>query len=544
MRGKSPLKLLAGVAAVALLASACTSTPDEPEAPSDLGGTLRIGASEPASLLPSAADDNPSIIMIRQMYKGLVEYDAKGAAVNVIAESISSTDSKLWTIKLKSGFKFTNGEPVIADSFIDAWNYTAYGPNAAANSYFLTNIDGYKDLQSKDPDGEGPGTAPEPKAKTLSGLKKIDDLTFEVSLATPFSGFPAQVGYSGYFPLAKACLADIKGCTEKPIGNGAYKIDGTWEHNVQVKLVRNDDWTGTKGKADVLLFKIYDKTDTSYADFKAGEIDIHETVPAAEVKGARSAYGDRFFETPSNTFTYVGLPLYKPEFADPKIRQALSLAIDRQAIIDAIFDGRFSAAQGVVSPNFDGYRAGVCANCKYDPAKAKALLAEAGGFKGGKITLWANAGAGHDKWLQAVGDGWKKDLGIEYELNTTLQFPEYLAKGDNKQFTGPFRLGWGPDYPVLETYLAPLYGSGGSSNNSGYANPKFDELVTAGNGAKTLAEGIKSYQAAEDIIVADLPVLPMWFGKVANVYSENVKNYVYNPISGTEFDKIAVVAAP
>ncbi|GHJ46057.1 putative peptide ABC transporter DppA [Catellatospora sp. TT07R-123] len=538
MRGKS-LKAAVATAAVALIAAGCTSTP-EPETPSDTGGELRIYASEPASLFPPMADDNPSIVVIRQIYKGLVEYDTKGAPVNVIADSITSSDNKVWTIKLKSGFKFTNDEPVTADSFINAWNFTAYGPNAATNSYFLSNIGGYDALQSKDPDGDGPKTAPEPAAKTLSGLKKIDDTTFEVTLTKAFSGFPAQVGYSGYFPVAKACLDDVKACTEKPIGNGAYKIEGSWEHNVQVKLSRNDAYTASKGKADTLVFKIYDKQETGYADFKAGELDIFEAVPSAEVKAAMAQYGERFFQKPSNNFTYVGLPLYDARFQDKKIRQALSLAIDRQAIIDAVFDGRFSAAQGVVSPNFLGYRDGACANCKYDPVKAKSLLDEAGGWKGGKIVLWANAGAGHEKWMQAVGDGWKKDLGIDYELNTSLQFPEYLAKGDQKKFDGPFRLGWGPDYPWFETYLAPLYGTGGSSNNSGYTNPAFDQLVEQGNGAKTQDEGIKFYQQAEDVIVDDLPVIPMWFGKVSDVYSENVKTFVFNPISGVEYDKVVL----
>ncbi len=539
MRGKSPMKVAVAATAIALFAAAC-QTESTPEAPA-AGGTIRAGASEPAGLTP-AWDDSPSITIVRTLYAGLVENDNKdGKVVNQIAQSITSDDNKVWTVKLKNNYKFHNGEAVNADSFIDAWNYVAYGPNAAPNAPFFHSIVGWDDLQSEDPDGEeGPQKAPEPKAKVMSGLKKIDDFSFTVTLADPFVGWPATVGYSGFFPMAKACLADVKACNETPIGNGPYKIEGSWKHNVGVTVVRNADFPGTKGKADKIEFKIYDKIDTGYADFEAGELDVWDGVPPAKYKEAKSKYADRIFEAASNTFTYVGLPLYNDNFKDAKIRQALSLAIDRQAIIDAVFDGRFTVAQGVISPNFEGYRAGACANCKYDKTKAAALLAEAGGWKGGKIVLWANAGAGHEKWLQAVGDGWKKDLNIDYELKVDLQFPQYLATGDAKKFTGPFRLGWGPDYAFLETYLTPLYSTTGSSNNSGYSNTEFDKLLGQAAGAKSIAEGIKFYQQAEDIVVRDLPVLPMWFGRTANVRSENVKDYVYNPIHGTVYTEITL----
>jgi peptide/nickel transport system substrate-binding protein len=534
------MKVAVAATAAALFLAACQSGTETPPAEA-AGGTLRAGGSEPAGLGPGY-DDSPSITIVRTIYAGLIYNDDKdGKVVNEIAQSITSDDNKVWTVKLKNNYKFHNGEPVNADSFINAWNYVAYGPNALPNAPFFHSIVGWDDLQSEDPDGEeGPQKAPEPKAKTMSGLKKIDDFSFTVTLAEAFVGWPATVGYSGFFPMAQACLADFKACNETPIGNGPYKIEGNWRHNVGVTVVKNPDWPGTKGKADKIEFKIYDKIDTGYADFEAGELDIWDGVPPAKYKEAKGKYGERLYEAPSNTFTYVGLPLYNDNFKDVKIRQALSLAIDRQAIIDAVFDGRFSVAEGVISPNFEGFRPGSCANCKYDAAKAKALLAEAGGWKGGKIVLWANAGAGHEKWMQAVGDGWKRDLGIDYELKVDLQFPQYLATADGKKFTGPFRLGWGPDYNFLETYLNPLYSTTGSSNNSGYSNAEFDKLMKDAAAAKSIGDGIKFYQQAEDIVVRDLPVIPMWFGKTANVRSENVKDYVYNRVHGTVYTQITL----
>jgi len=544
MRGRTPFRLAVGVGAVALLAAGCTSTPSAPPV-DDAGGELRIYASEPAFLVPTAADDDPAIQVIRQIYRGLVMYNAEtGAYENDLAESITSTDATNWTIKIKPGYKFTNGESVDSDSFIRAWNYAAYGPNAQNNAYFMQKIDGIDDVTSgADPDGEdGPATAPDPVAKELSGLKKVDASTFTVKLTAAFSGFPATVGYSGFFPVAKACLDNFDACNETPIGNGPYKIEGSWEHDVSIDLVRNTDWTGEdKGKADKLHYQIYADVAAGYDAFSAGEIDVMYTIPSAKVKEAKANLGDRFYEKAGNSFTYVAFPLYDPQFQDKRLRQAISMVIDRQGIIDAIFDGRFTAASGLISPNFDGFRANVCDYCKKDVDAAKKLLADAGGWPAGvKLQLWANAGADHEKWLQAFGDQVKAALGIDYELKVNLQFAQYLETGDNNGYTGPFRRGWGPDYPWVETYLAPLYATGGSANDSRYTNTKFDDLIEQANGAQNAADGIKLYQEAEDVALEDMPVVPLWFSKVSAVYSEKVDKFLYNTISGVSYGDITL----
>ncbi|MFV2106964.1 peptide ABC transporter substrate-binding protein [Micromonospora sp. LOL_015] len=530
MRGKT-LKMAVAATAIALFATACSSDGEDTTENNNSGGTLRIYASEPAFLLPSAGDDEPSILVIRQLYRGLVKYNAEtGEPENDLAESIESEDNKTWTVTLKDGHTFDNGEPVNADAFIRAWNYTAYGPNAQNNAYFMKRIVGIDEVSGE-----------EPAAEELSGLQKVDELTFTVELKEPFAGFPAIVGYSGFFPMAEACLADTDACNETPIGNGPYQIEGSWEHDQRIQLARSETWAGEdKGAADVLDYKIYADVDAGYAAFQSGELDVMYTIPPARYQEAKQQYGDRMYEAPGDSFTYVGFPTYDDRFADKRVRQAFSLAIDRQGIIDAVFDGRFTPAEGVVAPTFDGYRPGVCEYCTQDVDRAKELLEEAGGWDGEPLVLWANAGAGHEQWLQAVGDQLKAALGIDYELKVNLQFPEYLATADDKKFTGPFRLGWGPDYPVVETYLYPLYGSGSDSNSSGYNNPDFDALIAQGDAAADLEAAIPFYNQAEDLIVEDMPVIPMWFSKIAALYGENVDEFHWNKISDAEYGKITL----
>ncbi|WP_018252383.1 peptide ABC transporter substrate-binding protein [Salinispora mooreana] len=534
MRGKF-LKVAVAATATAMLATACGGGGSS-DADGDAGGTLRVYATEPASLLPSNGNDEPSSLVIRQLYRGLVKYNAEtGEPEMELAESITSDDQKLWTIKLKDGYTFENGEPVDADAFIRSWNFAAYGPNAQNNGYFMKRIAGYDDVTAKDPDGDGPEEAAAPVAETMSGLKKVDDLTFTVELSAPFTGFPITVGYQGFFPMAQACIDDVEACNETPIGNGPYKIDGTWEHDIEINLVRSDTWKGEPGKSDAVNHRIFADVDSGYAAFQAGELDVMYTIPPARFKDAKANYGDRLFEQPGVSYNYVGLPLYNENFQDKRVRQALSMAIDRQSIIDAVFDGRYAAATGFVAPTFQGAREGACTYCKKDVEKAKELLAEAGGWKGDKLVLWANAGNSHEAWLQAVGDQIKAALGIDYELKVNLQFPEYLETADNKAFTGPFRLGWLPDYPYLETYLSPIFTTGASSNHTTISNTEFDSLMKQGDSAATIDEAISLYQQGEDILAEEMPVIPMFWRKEAAIYSENVDSFVWNRVDGADY---------
>uniref|UniRef100_UPI0004705D45 peptide ABC transporter substrate-binding protein n=1 Tax=Salinispora cortesiana TaxID=1305843 RepID=UPI0004705D45 len=288
-------------------------------------------------------------------------------------------------------------------------------------------------------------------------------------------------------------------------------------------------------------YRIFADVDSGYAAFQAGELDVMYTIPPARFNDAQASYGDGLYELEGDSLNYVGMPLWDDSFKDKRIRQALSLAIDRQSIVDAVFDGRNVAATGFIAPIFDGAREGVCTYCKKDVEKAKELLAEAGGWpEGKKLTLWANAGASHEAWLQAVGDQIRNALGIDYELKVNLQFAEYLEVADKNEFTGPFRLGWGPDYPFLETFLTPLYGSDSDGNNTTFSNPEFDKLLAQGDSAPTLEEAIAFYQQAEDIVAEEMPALPIYWRKETAIYSENVDTFVWNKVSGAAYGETSL----
>jgi ABC-type oligopeptide transport system substrate-binding subunit len=524
-------KLAVGIAVISLLAACGGSDDDGSDGGVDeqeetaTGGELRAYLSEPDSLIPSAATDSESNQVITEIFRGLTINGPDGGSELAVAESIESDDNITWTVRLKEGYTFTNGEPVDADAFLRGWNFAAYGPNAQDGAGFFERFVGFEEVQA-DP----------PEAEELSGLTKVDDYTFTVELSAPFSGFREVVAYQVFAPMAEECLADIDACNEMPISNGPYEMEGPWEHDVQVVLTRNEDYPGEDaGFADRIVFRIFESEDAAYAAFLGGELDIIDQIPAERLQEAQTQYPDGFFQTPNNSLTYLGIPDYDERFSDVRLRQAFSLAIDRQAIIDAALGGTQRPASGWVSPLFDGQRDEVCQYCYYDPEEAKRLFDEAGGWEG-PLDLMANAGAGHETWLQALGDQLKQNLGIDYTINVDQQFAEYLATLENEQAIGPFRLGWGPDYALMETYLTHLYGTNQSSNYFGYSSPEFDDLLKQGDSAATVDEAISLYQQAEDVIGEDMVSIPLWWGSQNVLFNpDTVAELGFNPIDYEDY---------
>jgi oligopeptide transport system substrate-binding protein len=534
MHPRSGLRVAVG-ASVLMMMSACGGGDPAPAASGGAGavkdgGELRVYISEPRHLVSTNTTETEGSAVVRSISAGLITYGNEDyKIINVMAESINTTDSRTFTIKIKDGWKFHNGEAVNADSFVRAWNVGAYAPNAQTGGHFFERIEGYADLQ---------GTAP--KTKEMSGLKKVDDTTFTVTLRESFAGFPLMLGYNAFLPMAKACADDLKACDEAPIGNGPFKIDGKWEHKQQIKLVRNPDFKGDKAYLDKLTFKIYDKIDTAYNDMLAGNIDLMpRRVPPTKIADARAKFAGRFIEQPSPSYTYLGVPVYVDGYKNKLLRQAMSLAIDRKAIVDAVYQGSYTPAKSFSPPNFPGGRDNTCKYCEYNVDKAKELLAQAGGWPAGKkVELWFNAGGGHDTWMQAIGDQLKRNLGMDYELKGQLQFAEYLTTRDAKKFTGPFRGSWSPDYPLNENYLKPLYGTGGSSNGPGYSSPEFDKLIDIGDNGKSVDEAGKLYGAAEDLLAEEMPGIPLWYEKTAIAYADGLTGVAYNGILGIGYAKI------
>ncbi|SNS52513.1 oligopeptide transport system substrate-binding protein [Geodermatophilus saharensis] len=509
------------------------------------GGTFSIYIGEPENpLIPSNTTESEGHQVISSLWTGLVQYAADGAVEYTgVAESIESEDNTTWTVTLKDGWTFHDGTPVNAQSFVNAWNWGAYSPNAQGASYFFSNIQGYDELQAPtDADGNPTG---EPAATEMSGLQVVDDQTFTVTLASPFAQFPVTVGYNAFYPLPESFFEDPEAFGTRPVGNGPFQASEDFVPGQGFTVTRYDDYAGEEAaKAEEVEFRVYADLNTGLNDVEAGNLDVLPDMPPDALAGAEDTFGDRFIEAPSSGFTYMAFPTYDPRYSDKRVRQALSMAVDRQAISDAIFSGSRTAADDAIAPVVDGYREGACEYCALDVDRANQLLDEAGFDRSQPIELWFNAGAGHDAWVEAVGNQLRENLGIEYTLRGDLDFSEYLPLQDEKGMTGPFRLGWSMDYPSPQNYLEPLYSTAAlppaGSNASFYSNPEFDSLVQQGNGASDNEQAIELYQQADDILLEDMPIMPMFFDLEQALRSENVSDVVIDVFGDIDVAAVTV----
>jgi ABC-type transport system substrate-binding protein len=517
---RSNAAVLTGIVLLSGCGTAATGETGAPE-------PISIAIGEPVSpLLTANTVEENGTQVLESLFTGLVEYDTDGAVrYTGVAEDIESEDSVTWTVRLREGWTFHDGTPVTAESFVDAWNYAAYSPNAQEGSYFFANIEGFGDLQAPtDEEGEPTG---DPAATELSGLRVVDDETFTVTLSAPFAQFPVTLGYNPFFPLPEAFYEDPEAFGVRPIGNGPFRAAGDFVSGQGITVLAYDDFAGEQpASIEAVEFRVYGDTDTAYLEAQSGDLDVLPRIPADVAGTAPDEFEGRYVESAASGFTFLGLPLYRERYADPRVRQALSLAIDRETIADKIFSGSRLAAASVVPPVVEGHRADACGTCVLDVDRANELLDEAGFDRTQPIELWFNAGTGNEDWMEAIGNQLRSNLGVEFVLKGELAPPEYGPLLGSQGMFGPFRMGWAMDYPSPQNFLEPLYATDAGANFSFYSNPAFDELVAKGNAAATSDEAIGFYNQAEDVLLEDLPVIPLFFDVTQSVHSADVDGVV------------------
>ncbi|SEE42260.1 peptide/nickel transport system substrate-binding protein/oligopeptide transport system substrate-binding protein [Streptomyces sp. 3213] len=524
MRGAKSAKWVAIAAVVALGATACGGGGDDNSSGGSKGnGIVSVEIGEPQnSLVPSNTYETEGGQVINALFTGLTKLDADNKVVNAMAESIESKDNKVWTIKLKSGYTFHNGEKVTAQSFADAWNYGANQTNAQQTNPLFSHIAGYAALN--------PGEGKKPATDKLSGLKVVDDSTLQVTLDGAFSAFPSQLSFTAFVPLPKAFFKDPKGFGEAPIGNGPFEMKGTFKHNQEIDTVKYDKYPdASKIEVKGVNFKIYSNVDTAYKDLVAGNLDSLLTIPTSGLPTYHKDLDGRYIDEADSAVGYIGFPIkYNKAFQNADLRKAISMSIDRKTISSKIFLGARTPADDYISPIIDGYRKGACGeSCTYNPTKAKELYKQSGGLPGNTLEIGYNADGGHKEWVEAVSNQIQQALGIKVTAKPFEQFQTILNDLDAKKYQGAFRMAWSMDYPDMEDYLRPIFSKdaiANGSNYSGYTNEAFEQLLVQGDQAPTHEDAIKKYQAADDVLLKDLPYIPVYFYTLNAGYSDKIKS--------------------
>lgn len=512
-----------GVGAVAtvfvLALVGCSPTP-EPSAPIDT--TITANGSEPQNpLIPTNTNETGGGKILDSIFSGLVAYEADGTPINEVAESITSDDATTFTITIKDGWTFTNGEPVTAKSFVDAWNYGALLSNEQLSSYFFEDIEGF----SWEEDSE------------LTGLKVVDDTTFTVTLTHPAADFPLRLGYSAFYPLPSVAFDDMEAFGENPIGNGPYMLadEDAWKHNERIDLVSNPAYVGARvpQNAGVSLI-FYASTDAAYADLLGGNLDIIDEIPSSAIASFESDLGDRAVNQPAAIFQSFTIPERLDHFSGEEgalRRAAISMAIDRAEITDVIFDGTRTPASDFTSPVIDGWSADLEGSdvLSFDPEAARDLWAQADAINPwtGTFQIGYNADGSHQGWVDAVANSIKNSLGIPAEGVPYPTFAEFRTAITDRTIPSAFRTGWQADYPGLYNFLGPVYGTGAGSNDGDYSSAGFDGLIEDGISELDDTARNEYFQQAQEVLLRDLPAIPLWYSNVTGGYGPQVSNVTF-----------------
>ena len=495
------------------------------------GGTLNYYINNPSAIDPYDLEEDQGMMVGYQLFNALTTYDfTKSELVGLAAESWDVNDAAdEFTFHLVKGAKFHDGTTVTSKSFKQGWerilNPNTSTEHASAIGYHLAMVDGYSELSA----GE---------ADELKGVTCPDDDTLVVKLSQPYADFPYVCMHPALSPVPDCALEDFDTFFFAPVGNGPFKMDGKWEDGQQINLVRFDDYSyGEKAKLDGIHFNIQKDVQTAYTEFQAGNLDV------TQLKDAISQYGeseDGYTATTGKevltgdelSIYYLMLNVNDEQLKDKDLRHALSLAINRQAICDTVFEGTREPAGGIVPPGIKGYVENEWADSRYDVDAAKKILdekypADANGKRNLSIALTYNLDGDHKAVMEMVMADWSA-LGIETSSNTA----EWASILSNTYPNADFqvgRLGWIADYPIMDNFLYPLFVTGGDNNYGQYSNADVDKGLLDARAIASDDDRVAKYQEVDKLIAEDMPVIPLFYYKHQMVCSQRVKSLYMDP---------------
>lgn len=526
---------LVGAGALALSLAGCSSTGDGGTPAEGGDGVVLAYNTEPqTNLIPSMVNEVGGGAILELIYEGLTRYDVDGTTKLAIAESITTEDDgKTWNVKLKEGKKFSDGSPVTAQNFVDAWNWGANPENGALSGEFFSTIEGYPEV---DEEGNLVG-----EFNGLTGLEVVSDTEFNITLSEADPEFDKQLGYSAFYPLP-AGSTESKEAIDKqgtePVSNGPYILK-SWDHNEQIELVPNPEYDGDiPAKNGGVTFKMYTDDSAAYNDLLAGNLDVLDSIPADAMSTFKDDLGDRAINQDGAIWQSFTIPYYLEHFGNDDEgrlrRQAISMAFDRQEICDTLFEGTRTPATDFVAAVIPGHSDSIEGNevLQYNPEKAKELWAQANeisdwGDATFKLAYNADASA-HKEWVEAVVNQISQTLDIKAEPEAYAQFSELRDDASNGTMTSALRTGWQADYPSAYNFMGPLYRANAGSNDARYNNAEFERILLDARSQQDEAARTAGYDKAQAILMRDLPAIPLWGQNALGGYSENVDNVVVN----------------
>lgn len=466
---------------------------------------------EPGSLDPAHADDPAETRIVRHLFRGLVRFDEhRGSLQGASASKYdTSSDAKTFVFYLRRDNKFSNGEPVRAENFVRAFERVTAPAESSPVASLFSEILGYRERHVT-------GASP-----NLAGVDALDEYTLRIRLTAPDADFVSKLAHPAFSPVPSdaAMLSRQPTWGESPIGNGPWKLKEPWKHNESIVLQPNPMYIGPdKPLLTEAVFVLLDDANVSYDQWLAGNLDW-TSIPAARMTTVRA-------ENPGQTVTGVTprlvflIALGTPPTNLREFRLAVSLAIDRAAIAKSgTWGGLAASATGVLPPGVPGYRGpnseglGACPVCRFDPTEAKRVLTESKVKLPGQLDLNFTAVGNQDRWVEAIAQSLKQNLNINSKTTSLRPLSDYVDALHANRLGGFAAFDVAIANPSPDSLLYSLFHSSsiGGLNLARYRSAEADRLLDAARGERDTATRIGLYQQAENRILQDLPIIPLWW---------------------------------
>lgn len=512
------LKLFAMLLAVALFMAACSGNDDGEDGSGSDEDTqeqaqLTVGlAAEPVSLDPHAANDGNSLYVMNAMYDTLVEQNTDLEIQPALAESLEQIEDTVWEAKLRQDVTFHDGSEFNAE-VVKANLDRLLDPDLGSPLQFLFDM--------------------------IESVEVIDEYTVHITTAFPFSALPSHLAHPGGHMISLESIEKdyeaiengepaFASVNENPVGTGYFKFVER-SSGEYVKVAKNEDYWGQKAGVDEVTFKVVPEDQTRLAELQTGESDIIYPVGATNIELIDGNEGTHVKQSESASMSYVGMNVEKEPFNDVKVRQAIAKAINKEDIIEGVLNGVALPAKGPLAPTVFGYSDEI-EPVEHDVEAARQLLAEAGYEDGFTATIMAydTTTANTAEVIQAQ----LSEIGIELniEMAEIGVYLETTGNGGTDMFVGS----WGTVTLDADYGLYPMFHSqnaGAPGNRSFYANDEVDALLEQARQAGSEEERLELYKEAQQIIVDEAPIVPIYHSVLLAGLSDDVNGFFQFPSS-------------
>ena len=493
------------------------------------GGKITLIFRDPPTLDPHLAEDNISGTLVNELFGGLVTIEPFNFSVapDLASSWDVSEDGTVYTFHLRPDAKFHDGRPVTAQDV--KWSLERVADPELVSPVVDQYLNDVVGVQAK-LRGE---------SDSVAGVKVIDDLTIQITIDAPKSYFLAKLTYPTAFVLDQTNVEGNEDWIRTPNGTGPFRL-AQYDVGEVMRLARNEFYhlgpphldeveLQLSGGSAMILYE-NDEIDVT----GVGLADLERILdPGSPLNPQVQPYPARF------TTSYVGLNVSEPPLDDPKFREALNLAVDRDQIASVVYDGAVRPAKSIIPPRFPAYNPDLNPY-PYDPERARQVLQESkyGGDLDNlprmTLSISGSFGAAVPLGLEVMLQSWEQELGIQVEIQQT-EWATFLQDVNAKRYQ-MFSLSWGADYPDPENFLDILFHSESEGNRTNYSNSAVDALLEQARVEQDQTARFELYNRIERMILDDAPWVLLWNDEDWYfLVKPNVQDYLLLPLTIPKF---------